>query len=79
MCFRTISLKSSETIRQIILIMERDPALRRDAFREVARHPRLQEVLVALLAKCPRTAQRKFIIELTSNARLRRKILKAAS
>jgi hypothetical protein len=59
--------------------MERDVELRGDAFREVARHPHLQQSVLALLAKCPRTAQRKFILELTKNPRLRRKLLKAAS
>jgi dsDNA-specific endonuclease/ATPase MutS2 len=79
MCFKTISLTNLHTVRRIVLLMEREGELRRDTFREVARHPRLQQALLALLAKSTRTEQRRFVVELTKNPRLRRKILKAAS
>jgi len=73
----TISLLKPATIRQVLRRMKSDASVRRAAFKEVARNPRLQRNLLDILSKHP-GQQRIFITELTKNAQCRRMILKIA-
>ncbi|PYX89212.1 MAG: hypothetical protein DMG68_05895 [Acidobacteria bacterium] len=53
MVVRTISLLKPATIRQVLRRMKSDASVRRAAFKEVARNPRLQRNLLDILSKHP--------------------------
>jgi hypothetical protein len=78
MRYRVISLKDTATSRRIFLKIARLAGTRCKAFQEVARNPKLQRDILAMINKQPKL-RHSFILELAKQPCMRGRILMLAS